>query len=88
MSRVLITTSPEKGHLNPMVGVAQWLRRMGHTVGWLCLPEPAPQLEQLGVEVLQLPHSSSSSTPVPIETGGEALARLVRDEVGAAYRPG
>jgi len=80
MSRVLITTSPEKGHLNPMVGVAQWLRRMGHTVGWLCLPEPAPQLRQLGVEVLELPHSSPSA-PAPIETGGEALAQLVRDEV-------
>jgi zeaxanthin glucosyltransferase len=80
MSRILITTSPEKGHLNPMVGVAQWLRRMGHTVGWLCLPEPAPQLEQLGVEILHLPHPSTSA-PAPIETGGEALARLVRDEV-------
>ncbi|HLL04058.1 MAG TPA: glycosyltransferase [Myxococcaceae bacterium] len=81
MSRVLITTSPEKGHLNPMIGVAQWLRRMGHTVGWLCLPEPAPGLQQLGVEVLELPHSAAPSAPAPIETGGEALARLVRDEV-------
>ncbi|MDY7232468.1 glycosyltransferase [Hyalangium rubrum] len=79
MSRILIATSPEKGHLNPMVGVVQWLRRMGHTVGWLCLPEPSPQLEQLGVEVLHLPHAAAPAAP--IETGGEALARLVRDEV-------
>ncbi|MCE9668801.1 glycosyltransferase [Myxococcus stipitatus] len=78
MSRVLIATSPEKGHINPMAGVAQWLRRLGHTVGWLCLPEPAPRLERLGVEVLRLPHIASE--PPPIETGGEALARLVRDE--------
>ncbi|QSQ21071.1 glycosyltransferase [Pyxidicoccus parkwayensis] len=79
MSRILIATSPEKGHLNPMIGVAQWLRRLGHTVGWLCIPEPAPQLAKLGVEVLHLPHPE---TPPPaIETGGEALARLVLDEV-------
>jgi len=78
MSRVLIATSPEKGHLNPMAGVAQWLLRMGHHVGWLCLPEPTPQLTRLGVEVLALPQAEA---PVPtIETGGEALARLVLDE--------
>jgi len=28
MARVLLMTSPEKGHLNPMAGVAQWLRRL------------------------------------------------------------
>ncbi|NMO16098.1 glycosyltransferase family 1 protein [Pyxidicoccus fallax] len=79
MSRILIATSPEKGHLNPMAGVAQWLRRMGHTVGWLCIPEPAPQLAALGVEVLHLP---GTEAPAPaIETSGEALARLVLDEV-------
>lgn len=78
MSRVLIATSPEKGHLNPMIGVAQWLRRLGHTVGWLCIPEPAPQLAALGVEVLHLPRPEA---PAPaIETGGEALAKLVLDE--------
>lgn len=79
MSRVLIATSPEKGHLNPMVGVAQWLRRLGHTVGWLCIPEPAPRLESLGVEVLRLPHIEAA--PPGIETGGEALAKLVLDDV-------
>ncbi|MBN8472651.1 glycosyltransferase [Corallococcus exiguus] len=78
MSRILIATSPEKGHLNPMVGVAQWLRRLGHTVGWLCIPEPAPQLESLGVEVLRLPHAEAA--PPGIETGGEALAKLVLDD--------
>ncbi|AKQ69783.1 glycosyltransferase, MGT family [Myxococcus hansupus] len=78
MSRILIATSPEKGHLNPMTGVAQGLLHLGHHVGWLCIPEPAPQLHRLGVEVLELPRSAA---PVPaIETGGEALARLVLDE--------
>ncbi len=82
MSRILIATSPEKGHLNPMMGVAQWLRRLGHTVGWLCLPEPAPQLDRLGVEVLHLPQPEAPA-PAPIETSGEALARLVRRRGGA-----
>src|SRR3712207_6795081 len=77
MARLLLVTSPEKGHLNPVVGAAQHLKAMGHEVGWLCLPEPSPQLAALGVEVLSVPHSSS---PKELVTSGEALARLVRDE--------
>jgi zeaxanthin glucosyltransferase len=76
--RVMLVTSPEKGHLNPMMGVAQWLRRDGHEVGWLCLPEPSPQLHAADVEVLhaELPEAP----PGELVTGGAALARLVRDE--------
>ena len=76
MARVLLMTSPEKGHLNPMAGVAQWLRREGHQVGWLCLPEPAEQVRRLDVEVL---HLDGHAPAPPLVTGGEALARLVRD---------
>ncbi len=79
--RVMLVTSPEKGHLNPMMGVAQWLRRDGHTVGWLCLPEPSPQLADAGVEIL-----TAHLPPAPVGgpelvTGGAELAALVRDEL-------
>jgi zeaxanthin glucosyltransferase len=75
--RVLLVTSPEKGHLNPMMGVAQWLRRDGHQVGWMCLPEPSPQVARAGIEVVEahLPPAEHG-----LVVGGEALARLVRDE--------
>lgn len=75
--RVLLISSAEKGHLNPMVGVAQWLMRDGHHVGWLTVPEPAPQLRALGVEVVTLPGGPPAP---PLVTGGAALARLVLDE--------
>lgn len=74
--RVLLMTSTEKGHLNPMVGVAQHLMRAGHHVGWLSFPAPSDQLTRLGVEVLTL---DGHSTPPAHITGGEALARLVLD---------
>ena len=74
--RVLLMTSTEKGHLNPVVGVAQHLMRLGHHVGWLTLPEPAEQLRRLGVEVLSL---DGHVLATPHITGGEALARLVLD---------
>ncbi len=81
--RVMLVTSPEKGHTNPMVGVAQWLVRDGHQVGWLCLPEPVPALAQAaGVQVLAAHLPAHAPSPGPaLVTGGEALARLVRDEV-------
>jgi MGT family glycosyltransferase len=74
--RVLLMTSAEKGHLNPMVGVAQWLVQDGHHVGWLVIPEPAPHLDTLGVEIVTLPGRTEAP---PLVTGGEALARLVLD---------
>ncbi|SRR6266571_3986919 len=74
--RVLLISSCEKGHLNPMVGVAQHLMRAGHYVGWLTIPEPAEQLASLGVEVVTLRDVPAAPRLV---TGGEALARLVLD---------
>lgn len=74
--RILLMTSAEKGHLNPMVGVAQWLMGDGHHVGWLTIPEPAPQLGALGVEVVTLARTEAAP---PLVTEGEELARLVLD---------
>lgn len=74
MARVLFMSTGEKGHLNPMIGVAQWARRLGHEVAWLCIPEPVPQLAAVGIEALPF----HGPPPPPHVTGGEELARLVR----------
>lgn len=74
--RALLLTTAEKGHLNPMVGVAQWLMRNGHHVGWLTVPEPVPALARLGIEIVSL---DQDEPPPPHVTGGEQLARLVLD---------
>lgn len=81
MARVLLLCTAEKGHLNPLVGVAQWLRRDGHHVGWLNIPDPAPELARLDVETVAI------DPPLPRPphvTQGAELARLVRD--GGALR--
>jgi MGT family glycosyltransferase len=70
--RVAIVTTAERGHLNPMLGVAQWLVRRGHTVGWLGIPHAVsiPGVDSLRLGRVEAP---------PLVTGGQALARLVRD---------
>lgn len=79
MARILLASTAERGHVNPLVGVAQRLLEADHEVGWLCLPRAPEQLKTLKVERV--------SADLPDHehiTGGEALARLVRD--GAALR--
>ena len=79
---MLLASTAEKGHFNPLVGPAQHLRRDGHEVGWLIVPdEECPQLAELDIEPVRCP-----GTPAPpLTTNGEALARLVRDP--RALRP-
>jgi MGT family glycosyltransferase len=76
MARLLLVSTAEKGHLNPLVGVAQHLVRAGHHVGWLCMPMAVPGLSSLGVEPLSLPEGTPSPSLVK---GGIGLANLVRD---------
>jgi len=45
-------------------------------VGWMAVPEPAPQLATLGVEIVAM---SGAPEPPELVTGGEELARLVLD---------
>jgi len=76
MKRVLLVSSGEKGHVNPLVGVAQHLRAAGHHVGWLVVPEPVDQVKKLGVELVRLP----METPVDeIVTQGPEMSALARD---------
>ncbi|MCC6463951.1 MAG: glycosyltransferase [Planctomycetes bacterium] len=76
MARVMLVSTMEKGHTNPLAGVVQHLKARGHTVGWLCVPHPAPQVQALGAEVVPFEPPPAP----PFVTGGEALAGLVRDE--------
>lgn len=78
MARILFLSTKERGHVHPLLGPAQWLRRLGHDVGWLCLPEAPGLISRSGIEPV-----SMALPPVPpggaLITSGPALAELVRD---------
>ena len=50
MSKVLIYTSPARGHLYPMMDVALELRDAGHAVTVQTLAEEAPRVQAAGIE--------------------------------------
>jgi zeaxanthin glucosyltransferase len=83
-----VGSGASKGHLNPLVGVAQHLMGRGHRVSWLPLPAaigPADraQLTDVGVELVEPP-----ALPAGVIAGPEELAAIARDpaRVWEAYR--
>jgi UDP:flavonoid glycosyltransferase YjiC (YdhE family) len=83
-----VSDSASKGHLNPLIGVAQHVLRAGDQAGWMSVPramgrDDAAQVRAAGVTVLPTP-------PIPqtaIKSGSE-LSRLALDPERAweAYR--
>jgi MGT family glycosyltransferase len=92
MRRVLflslqVSESASKGHLNPLIGVAQHVRRM-HEVGWMSLPrtmgaDDRAQVRAAGAAILPTPALADAVIP-----SGQELSRLALDpeRVWEAYR--
>ncbi len=76
--RYLFVSRSNRGHLNPMVGVAQWLGRAGHEVCWLTIPRDPiadQQVERIGARAVHPPGAT-----VGYGLDEAALARLFREE--------
>jgi MGT family glycosyltransferase len=93
MKRVLfvslqVSESASKGHLNPLIGVAQYVRRQGHEVGWMSLPramgaDDSAQVRAAGATIVSTPALAEAVIP-----SGQELSRLALDplRVWEAYR--
>lgn len=77
MKRILFFTLPEKGHLNPMIGPAAWLQRLGHEVRFHAPHDVSPQLHRAGLLPLE---AHASAAPPPQENRGAFFAEKVRDK--------
>ncbi len=55
--RALFVTIPEKGHLNPMIGPAQYLLQKGHEVRFFAARDVRPQLSRAGLTQLDPPRA-------------------------------
>src|ERR1700736_2120211 len=52
--RVLLTTQPGDGHLNPLVPLAQALTAAGHEVAAACAPSFCPRVEARGLRAFPM----------------------------------
>ena len=76
MKRILFFTIPEKGHLNPMIGPAVWLQRLGHEVRFHAAHDISSQLHAAGLQALEM---EVPAAPPPDANRGAFFAEKVRD---------
>lgn len=76
MKRILFFTIPEKGHLNPMIGPAVWLQRLGHEVRVHAPHDISAQLGRAGLRPLE----DAPAAPPVAENRGAFFAEKVRDK--------
>jgi zeaxanthin glucosyltransferase len=77
MKRILFFTIPEKGHINPMIGPAVWLQRLGHEVRFHAAHDISPQLHAAGLQPLD---ASAPAAPPPEANRGAFFAEKVQDK--------
>lgn len=65
-----------KGHVNPMVGVAQELVSRGHDVTWLCFPQVSDQFARAGVKAVSI---LENVPPMDFPVSGEPLVQTFGD---------
>ena len=81
--RYLFISRSNRGHINPMVGVAQWLGRAGHEVLWLTIPRDPiadQQVERIGARAVHPPGAT-----VGYGFDEAEIARLFREEPHKAF---
>ncbi|NQZ00608.1 MAG: glycosyltransferase [Bdellovibrionales bacterium] len=76
MNSYLFVTIPEKGHLNPMIGSAQYLAEMGHEVSFVASADLSDQLRPFDLEFFDDLVAPSPGRP----TKGAELISLVQDK--------
>lgn len=76
--RYLFISRSNRGHINPMIGVAQWLGRAGHEVLWLTVPRNPifdRQVESIGARAV---HPPGATVGYGFDEVG--IARMFRDD--------
>lgn len=83
-TRILFVTIPEKGHVNPLIGIAQHLQRAGHTSTFLAQGDLSTHLAAAGLDArCFVPEigagAPAAETPAEFVTRGRVFAEKVRD---------
>lgn len=82
MSRILFVVSPERGHINPLIGPAHYLQKE-HTVAFYCLYNVSEQLRKAGFSQF---YSHKQETPPPVTLNrAKYFAENLKDKEWARF---
>lgn len=77
--RILIVTIPEKGHINPMIGVAQYLQRAGYELAFFAQANISAQLQAAGLHQ-QVFYSKAAAPAADFVTRGKVFVEKLADK--------
>jgi len=78
--RVLFITIPEKGHLNPLIGIAQYIRSKGYTIAFYSQADISTQLSSAGIDCKTFKPKVSNSIPSGFITKGADFALKIKNK--------
>lgn len=78
--RILIVTIPEKGHINPMIGVAAHLQAAGFELAFFAQQDITPQLQQAGINAKMYRPPSPVNINTSFVTRGKAFVEQLADK--------
>lgn len=78
--RILFVTIPEKGHINPMIGVAQRLQQLGFKLAFFSQQDVSVQLEKAGLFVKTYYDTSAKNISEDFITKGQQFVQNLADK--------
>lgn len=78
--RILFVTIPEKGHVNPMMGVAQALQKKGYDLALYAAADISDQVKNAGLDIPVYYDEQAKSDSKAFLTKGQAFAEKLRDK--------
>lgn len=80
-NRILFVTIPEKGHLNPLIGIAHYLQNSGVEIAFFAQNDVSDQLQNADIHCKCFVSSQSVNIPAEFITQGAEFAEKIQDEI-------
>jgi len=80
MKKVLFVTIPEKGHINPMIGIAQCIKSKGNEIAFFAQVDVSEQLHKANIHCKCFTPQSSANIPSDFVTQGAQFAEKIKDK--------
>ncbi|GAA5038162.1 putative UDP-glucosyltransferase YojK [Marivirga lumbricoides] len=78
--RILFVTIPEKGHINPMIGVAQALQKYGCNLAFFAVADISEQIKKAGLDIPVYFDKHPKSDKEAFLTRGKAFAEKIKNK--------